>query len=261
MTHTQQVETSASAIRKLWERQGSIKRSMRFLGFCLSLLPIPVIQQVGQTIDRHLSDKEMDARLSAVWEQVIALNGLAQTVETLEDAIVEIAKAVEKSKELQSEVQSFLRNLGVYQKEFIAIAEEGGFQQIVHSLIVAESAQFVSRSGGSNVIENSTVNARSTLLHSSGRSKNFVNNTTFQGLSGAVSMQGVSTQGNITVQGSSVGFGPNSAIIFGGNPHLVSGKCPFCGELSQFDRRQLVGYSHIHCHTCKRDIPFSLECS
>jgi len=257
VTHAQQVEASASAVRKLWERHG-IKQPLRFLGFCLSLLPLPVIQQVGQAVDRHLSDKDMDARLSAVWEQITALNGLAQTVETLEEAIVEVAKTVETNKTLQNEVQSFLRSLGAYQKEFIAIAEEGSFQQIVHSLILAESAQFVSKSGGTNAIENSTVHAQSTLLHSSGGSKNFVNNTTFQGLSGAVSMQGISTQGNITVQGNSVGFGPNSEITFGGNPYLVFGNCPLCGKLNQADRRQLVGYSHIQCQNCKKALSFSL---
>lgn len=257
MTHTKQVEASASAVRKLWERHG-IQQPMRFLGFCLSLLPIPVIQQVGQTLDRYLSDKDMGARLSAVWDQITALNGLAQSVDTLEEAIVEVAKTVETNKALRNEVQSFLRGLGAYQKEFIAIAEEQSFQQIVSSLILAESAQFISRSGGTNVIENSTVHAQSTILHSSGGSKNFVSNTTFQGLSGAVSMQGITTLGNITVQGSSIGFGPNSAIAFGGNPYLVSGNCPLCGTLNQVDRRQLVGYSHIQCQWCRNALSFSL---
>lgn len=257
MTHTKQVEASASAVRKLWERHG-IKQPMRFLGFCLSLLPIPVIQQAGQSIDRHLSDKDMDARLSAVWEKITTLNGLAQTVETLEEAIVEVAKTVETNDSLQNEALSFLRSLGAYQNEFIAIAEKESFQQIVHSLILAESVKFVSRSGGTNAIENSSVYAQSTLLHSTGGSKNFVSNTTFQGLSGAVSMQRISTQGNITLRGSSVSFGPNSAITFGGNPYLVSGNCPLCGTLNQVDRRHLAGYSYIQCKNCKKTLPFSV---
>jgi hypothetical protein len=257
VTHTQQVEASASAIRKLWDKHG-IKQPMRFLGFCLSLLPLPVIQQVGQTLDRHLSDKDADQRLNAVWQQITALNETAQTVVTLEEAILEVAKTVEAHKELQDEVQDFLRNLGTHQKEFIAISEDGSFQEIVHALILAESAYFISRSGSTNSIENSSVQAQRTILHATGGSKNYVDKTIFQGLGGAVSMNGISTQGNITVQGSSVGFGPNSAIIFGGNPHLLSGECSVCATAIQVDRRQLTGYSKIQCPKCKAALAFSL---
>lgn len=260
MTHSQQVEASASAIRKLWDKHG-IKQPMRFLGFCLSLLPLPVIQQVGQTLDRHLSDKDTDQRLAAIWQQITALNDTARTVATLEEAILEVAKTVETHKCLQDEAQAFLRNLGTHQKEFITISENGSFQEIVHALILAESAYFISHSGSTNSIENSTVQAQQTILHATGGSKNYVNNTTFQGFGGAVSMNDISTQGSITVQGSSVGFGPNSAIIFGGNPNLLSGECSACATPIQVDRRQLTGYSKIQCPKCKTALMFSLPAS
>ncbi|QYR52963.1 hypothetical protein [Lysobacter soyae] len=258
MSHTQQVEQSASAVRRMWERHG-IKQPLRFVAFCLSMLPIPVIQQVGQAVDRHLSDKDLDDRLQGLWDKVVALNAAAQTAETVEDAVIEVARAVESSPELQQETRALLQQLGIQQKEFIAIAEDGSFQSILNSLVVAESAVFSSRSGATTSIEGATVQADRTLLHSTGGSKNYVSNSTFQGVGGSVGMQGISTQGNITVQGSSVGFGPNSSLSFGGNPYLVSGKCPNCGTLNQADRRQLTGYTHIQCAGCKAALPFSLQ--
>ncbi|MFC4527063.1 hypothetical protein ISN76_10190 [Dyella halodurans] len=257
MSHSQQVEQSASAVRRMWERHG-VKQPLRFIAFCLSMLPIPVIQQVGQAVDRHLSDKDLDNRLQTLWDKVVTLNATAQTAETVEDAVIEVARAVELSPELQQETRALLQELGVRQKEFIAISEERSFQSILNSLVVAESAVFSSRSGATTNIEGTTVHADRTLLHSTGESKNYINHSTFQGIGGSVGMQGMSTQGNIMVQGSSVGFGPNSSLIFGGNPFLVSGTCPNCGTLNQADRRQLVGHSHIQCVGCKATLPFRL---
>jgi hypothetical protein len=260
MPHTQHVEQSASAVRRMWERHG-VKQPLRFVAFCLSMLPIPVIQQAGQAVDRHLSDKDLDSRLEQLWEKVIALNAAAQSAETVEDAVLEVARAVESSIELQQETRALLQELGVQQNEFIAISEEGSFQSILNSLVVAESAVFSSRSGGTTTIEGTEVHANRTLLHSTGGSKNYINNSTFQGIGGTVGMQGISTQGNITLQGSSVRFRPGSAMTFGGNPFLVSGSCPHCGTLNQADRRQLAGYTHVQCTGCKAAFPFNLPSS
>jgi len=257
MPHSPQVESSAGAIRKLWEKHG-IKEPLRFLAFCLSLLPIPVIPQAAQALDRHLGDKAFDEELTKVWGEISALNNAVAKVPALEDAIAEIAKVVEGNEKIQANVQQFLRGLGTHQKEFISIVEDRSYQQIIHALVKAESAYFITRTGSTNSIENTTVNAERTVLHTSGGSKNFVNHTTFQGTGGAVSMHGISTQGNISVQGSSVGFGGNSALIFGGNPFLVSGSCPFCNHRIEVDRRALAGYTNIECPNCRRSVPFQM---
>ncbi len=260
MSHTPQVEQSASAVRRMWERHG-IKQPLRFVAFCLSLLPIPVIQQVGQALDRHLSDNDFDTRLQELWNKVVAINAAAQAAETLEDAVVEVARAVESSPALQRETRSLLQQLGAGQREFIAIAEENSFQNILNSLVAAESAVFSSRSGATTYIEGTRVQAERTLFHSTGGSKNYINNSTFEGLGGSVGMQSMSTEGNISVQGSSVGFGKNSSLIFGRSSFLVSGNCPKCGKLNQVDQRQLTGYTHIQCQGCKVALPFRLPSS
>jgi hypothetical protein len=72
-------------------------------------------------------------------------------------------------------------------------------------------------------------------------------------------MNGISTQGNIIVEGSGIGFGEGGALIFGGNPNLISRNCPFCQAFLQVDKRQLIGYSQIQCHNCKRTMPFKID--
>lgn len=257
MSHTPQVEQSATTVRRMWERHG-IKQPLRFVAFCLSMLPIPVIQQVGQVIDRHLSDEELDRRLEQIWEKVVASNKAAQSAETVEDAVLEVARAVESSTELQQETRALLQLFGSQQKEFVAISEEGSFQSFLNSLLMAESALFSSRSGGTTTIEGTKVHADRTQLHATGGSRNYINNSTFQGLGGSIGMQGMSTQGSISVQDSSVGFGSGSGLIFGGNPFLVSANCPLCSTLIQADWRQLVGHTHVQCPGCKAACSFRL---
>jgi hypothetical protein len=55
LTENETLEPASNSIRKMWEKHG-IKEPMRFLGFCLSLLPLPVIQQAGMALDRHLGN-------------------------------------------------------------------------------------------------------------------------------------------------------------------------------------------------------------
>lgn len=257
MNHSKPVEASAGAVRRMWERHG-IKEPIRFLGFCLSLLPVPVIQQAGQVLDRHLSDQDFEKRLSKIWAQIKGLNKAVARVATLEESIAEIAKTIRDNPSAEADVRDFIRSLGIHQKEFVAISEEKSYHEFLNSVILAESAYFLTRSGSTTAIEDSNITTERTTLHSTGGSRNYVNNTTFQGLGGAVSMHDMSTQGSIRVEGSSVSFGPGGALIFGGNPYLVSGSCPFCNQCVQVDRRRLVGYGSIQCPSCHRIVPFKL---
>lgn len=249
MSDTESIEVASSAVRKMWEKHG-IKEPMRFLGFCLSMLPIPGIQQAGAALDRHLGDKAFEAQLTELWSEIAAANDLVSKVDTLEEAIREIAKTVEASAALEAKTKQFISSLGARQKEFSVLTENQSYQEILNSIIHADLSAFVAKSGSTNVIQGSTVNSEKTHLHATDNSKNFVDGTTFQGSGGAVSMKGISTQGPISVQGSGIGFGPGGSITFGGNPNLLSGNCPACSELLQVDRRELARYSQVQCHKC-----------
>jgi len=50
------IQEASNQARILWEKHG-VNKPIRFIGYCLSLLPVPVISQIGNAIDRHLGDK------------------------------------------------------------------------------------------------------------------------------------------------------------------------------------------------------------
>ncbi|WP_143150560.1 hypothetical protein [Arenibacter nanhaiticus] len=98
-------------------------------------------------------------------------------------------------------------------------------------------------------------------MHASGNSKNYVNKTTFSSSKRSVGMEGISTQGNIMVEESGIGFGEGSSLFFGGNPNLVSGNCPYCNTKIEVDKRQLAGYTSVKCPNpiCGRILNFTIN--
>jgi len=254
---TKNIDEAAGAIRRLWEKHG-IRQPLRFLGFCLSLLPVPVIQQTGQALDRHLGDERFTEEVNELWKEIKATNEKVEQVATLEEAILEIAETVKGHSALLQKAQRFSESLGAVDSTFSVLTDESSYQEIVKSLIRASRVSISSQNRSVNVIENTRVESPHTHLHASGGSKNYVDSSYFTDSTGAVSMHGISTQGNIHVSGSSVGFGANSAIIFGGNPNLVSGSCPRCAQSIKVDKRQLVGVTQMQCPHCQGVFPFSI---
>lgn len=257
MSDNKSIELASNSVRKMWEKHG-IKEPMRFLGFCLSMLPVPGIQQAGAALDRHLGDKAFEAQLEALWAEISAANGLVGKLPTLEEAIQEIAKTIEASPSLQTKSNLFIASLGNNQKEFSVLTENQSNQELRSSIIHADISAFIATGGSTNIIQDSTVNAERTHLHATDNSSNFVDRSIFQGSDGAVSMQKITTQGPISVQGSGISFGAGSSISFGGNPNLVSANCPVCNELLQADKRELAKYSQVQCHKCKMVLPYKL---
>lgn len=257
MSNTNSIEIASNTVRKMWETHG-IKEPMRFLGFCLSMLPIPGIQQAGSALDRHLGDKAFEAQLEELWAEIAAANELVRKVDTLEEAIQEIAKTIESSPKLEAKTNRFITSLGGAQKEFSVLTENQSYQELRSTIIHADISAFVATGGSTNVIQNSTVNSEKTHLHATDNSKNFVDGTTFQGGGGTVSMQRITTQGSVSVQGSAIGLGAGGSISFGGNPNQVSGNCPSCNELFVLDKRELAKYAQVQCHKCNGVFPYKL---
>ncbi|PSU50124.1 hypothetical protein C9J12_05115 [Photobacterium frigidiphilum] len=257
MRSSNSIDESASAIRKLWEKHG-IKKPMRLLGFCLSMLPIPVIQQAGLALDRHLSDKDLDRELTEIWEKIAEVNEKVNSVDTLEESIAEIAKTVAENEALQKECEKLSYILGAKESIFSVETDDHSYQELVRTVIEASRVRISATNASANVIEDTNVHSANTHLHASGGSSNFVDRTNFTDGSRTVGMQGISTQGDIHVSGNSVGFGNGGALLFGGNPNLISGRCPSCQNKIELDKRSLAGYSSIQCPHCKNVFPFNI---
>ena len=257
------IGSASSAVRRLWERHG-IKEPLRFLGFCLSLLPIPVIHQAGLALDKHLTDKKFESEVEELWAAINHSNATVATIDTVEQAIPEIAKTVASDVDLNAKTQEFIRTLAGSETVFAVLTENNSYQKIVNSLIKADTAKFSAHAGSTNVLTNSRVEAKQTLLHATDRSQNLVSGTTFHGTGGVVSMDNMSAEGPISMQGSLVGmgdggilgFGPGGMLGFGPSTENVSANCPGCGAFITAERSQLAGLTSIQCPRCKKVLAF-----
>jgi hypothetical protein len=264
MNQGSSIQIAAAAVRKIWETHG-IQQPFRFIGFCLSLLPVPVIQQVGQALDRHLSDKAFQREVEDLWSCIDDLNPLAGQVATLEAAIQEIAKTVAADPEVSARVRKFLSKLGGQANEFKVITEGNSYQEIVGSVIIADLAVFSADSGSTNVLSGTVVNSGNTTLIARNGSRNRVDNARFAGDAGNLFMQKLATNGRIDVAGSSVGFGIGGSIEFGVGGSLMFGSsqlditatCPKCNARITADKRELLGYASVQCPSCNAVLPFN----
>lgn len=251
------IEESAGQIRKLWEKHG-IQSPLRLLGFCLSLLPIPIIQQAGQTLDRHYSDKEFQTELDAIWEAIRSVNPNTERINSLEAGIAEIAITLQQNQNLLERCQSLSEKLASKDSRFKVCTSDQSYQQITNSIVTAGRTFIASTDGSTNVIENSQFNSHFTHLHASGGSRNFFDKVSFNSTDGGVSMHGISTQGDLGIAGSKVGFMPGSWITFGAKPNVVKGICPLCEKELSMDERDLQGLTDIQCPHCLRSMPFTV---
>ena len=263
MTQTDSIAEASTAVRKMWERHG-IQQPFRFLGFCLSLLPIPVISQVGQALDRHLSDKAFEHEVRDLWAELDVLNARVSELPTLETAIQEVAKTLSNNASLSSKVRVFLNRLAPDASEFAVLTESGSYQQIVNSIVTADISRFVATSGSNNVLIGTTINSHQTSLHATGGSKNYVDGSSFNAPSGSVKMQQITTTGPINVGGDHVGFGKDGSIGFGeggvlsfGPPAFeVSACCPNCKATITGDKRTLAMRNSVQCQSCKAIVTY-----
>lgn len=256
MDHSPQVAAAAAELRKVGDTRPMEDR-FKFLGFCLSLLPIPGIQQAGQALDRHLSDKDVDRRLQSLWDEVIRIDAAAGKVQRLEDSIAQIARVVASSPVLQQQTLVLAQGLAAKQREFSAIAEAGSLQEFLRVLIDAESVYLGAHAGSRTELHGTKVLAERTTLHTTGGSETRVSDTSFHGSQGSVGMHNVSTQGLIGVQGSGVSFGGDgSAIGFAEGGVLSFGApqttltCPRCGTQVQVSHESARPGAQVQCPKC-----------
>ncbi len=228
------IQEASNQARILWEKHG-VKKPVRFIGYCLSLLPVPVISQIGNAIDRHLGDKAFKDEIEAIWNSIKEIREETDNIQTIEEAIPEIAKAINSNNSLKDRVNRFLNSISDDISEFQSICENNSWTDISNSLINADVSSFLTGGRSSTKIKNTDVESHKTVIRTTNDSHTIIDNTSFGKKDQKVSMHGMATQGPIEVTGNSVGFGSRGKLIFG-NPNLVSATCPSCHQTIQADK-------------------------
>jgi hypothetical protein len=247
MAHTESVEKALAFVRRLWEKGGS-KGYMRYAAFCLSLVPIPAMQEAFQILDRLLSDADSAKKFQDVWNELARLNARVDELD-FDDSIVEVAKTVASNPQLHPSVAWVLDELGAG-STFRAVAETGGIQTLIDTLVEAESAQFIASSGGKNILHGVSVRSQNTLLQASGDGQNFVSSAEFVSPNGAVTFSNVSTHGAVQMSGASIRLSANSGMSFGGRRMVRQGVCPNCNKPVEFELHEIQGKSVMPCPHC-----------
>lgn len=253
MSDRTSIQEATKVAKEMWGKHG-IPNPLKFGAFCMSLLPIPVIGQVGQAIDRHYSDVETKRQMESLWESISVLNEKLNQNIPLEESIQIIANVLNEHPAERDKANALLNKFGSDISEFKSISENGSLIHLSKSIIEADLSLFSATDGSRTNIQASEVKSHRTTVRATNNSQVWVDSTTFGTQSGSIGMQGIGITGNISMEGSSIGFGPGGSISFGGNPNIVTGECSACKNQFQLDKRALVGYAYVQCPRCKMNL-------
>ena len=251
---------------KIHLKNEHLQDDVSYTSFWLSLLPIPGFQQVNQIIDRISSNEALKIRLEDIWTEINTTNDKIASIDDEIEKLQEIGGTINYNKALGERVEKIVAEIiedlnSDNGTEWIMETENWSYQEVLNSFVEADFAAIIAKNNSTNVVENTEIKAKKTHLHAKDGSKNFIDKTKFSSSDGSVGMDGITTKGDISVQGSSVGFGTGGSLIFGGNPNLVSGNCPVCNTKVEIDKRKLVGYTSVLCPNpaCGRTLPFTIN--
>jgi len=239
--------------------------NVSFTAFLVSLLPIPVLSEAASVLDRITAHKATSDEFRAVWGEISKTNQqLASQAESVEK-IHEIANTVKFNSQLDERLRHLMNRLVATlaneRSEWEVLTKNWSFQAVLNSVVDADYAQIAAINNSSNFVQNTRIHAKKTQLLADNSSSNVVDNSSFHGTSGSVSMNQIRTQGPISVEGSSIGFGVGGSIGFGpggmvgfgapqSRPTTAQGTCSQCGHTFPVNIANGVP-KEVQCPACK----------
>lgn len=202
-----------------------------FTAFLVAMTGIPGVSQAAALVDRWAGDKAAKRDLEKLWAEITDTNDRLEKCQDSLESVIQIANTVHSNSKLNKTVErlmSKLRKSKVGASEWEVLTKNWSCQTVLNSMVHANLAQITARNNSHNYIKNSTVVASKTRLVADGNSSNLIDGTTFRGYGGVVDMNGIRTQGDVSVQGASITLGSGGSIIFGGAPRVVTGECSGC---------------------------------
>lgn len=225
--------------------------------FLVSLLPLPVIQQSAQVLDRMLNNHNLKLKFDEIWMFMTSNFEQLNKLEIEFEKIKELASLVNKNEDIRQRICELLDEVVVQDKETQWVLEttNNSIQSILNVIINYDFAKIIAEDHSNNSIVNSNFNVKNAHLIARNNSSNYFDKTSFNDINvGSVSMENITTKGDVFVRGNAIGLMDGSEIIFGTNPNLVSGECPFCKTKLVFDKRNLIGKKNVQCKTCLKTL-------
>ena len=234
----------------------SISNQSDWLSFTISLIPIPVVQQIGQLANKLINDKkinnlfeqirsEIEATNSKIAEQEVGINRLQEIIDTI-GSVDELQKFISTKVELLVELLK-----SDYPSEFVMETSDWSVQVLVKQLIDVDWAAVIAEHYSQNILKDTQIKAKRTHLKATDHSTNIIDGTEFSDESGTVKMDGIRQKGYVSVTGNSLNFHGGGELIFSSKPNTLNGTCPNCKTDIVVSEAELAGKTHIQCPGCK----------
>ncbi len=235
-----------------------------WVAFLISLLPIPVASQSAAVLDRLASDQASKNELDSIWKSIRETNSRLGELDESIDKIQRIAATVGSNTAIEDRLNELLTeilsSLASSHSGWEVLTKNWSFQAILNSVVDVDQASIAAINNSQNVMQNTRIHAKKTQLYADGNSSNIVDKSSFHGTDGSVSMDGLRTQGPLSVEGSSVGFGPGGSIAFGEGgalgfgpaqpkPTSAQGTCSQCNATLTVDVSQGMPQA-VKCCVC-----------
>lgn len=237
-------------------------KTLSFYWFFISLFPIQGVQQCWMIVDKLCSDEIIKRKFEDIIEKVEEQNQKIKSLEDIPSGIEEIAWTIKYNDIINQKVEELVNTLiseNSQDSEWIMETTNWSYQSMLDSIVVADKVDIISTNNSKNTIVDSTITSKRTHLFSDWSSSNFIDGTSFPWNWWMVSMDGITTSWNITVEWSSVWFWNWGGITFWSNPNTVSWNCPKCKNVISVNETKLKGYDKIICPHCKEIFPYSIS--
>lgn len=203
MSEEKILEQSSNIVRKWWEKHG-IQKPFRFLGFCLSLIPLNIISRVGQVIEKHIENIENRKELDQIWAKIKELRPEIDSATSNEESIRGIAQLVKSNAEIMRMTEKYIKDLYPNNIELLIITRGASLQEFIRNKIDANIFVVDTAGGSQTLISGTTVNADKITLKATGDSCNTFVDTTFSGKNGSVKFNNIDVGGHVEVEDSKV---------------------------------------------------------
>lgn len=234
-----------------------VMSDLDFYTFLATLIPVPGCQQAASLVNKLVSDHssnllitelrdniyETNRRISTLESDVVKIQSMANTVSTVSDLDDKVNLIIEQAKQQSP-------------SEFVVDTETYSSQTIINQIIEADFTSVSANNFSHNHLENVEINSPRTHLRATNHSSNYLNGAMFKDSTGAVSMSGISQQGNIQVAGNGISLYKDSSLVFG-KMDKAEGICPVCSKRFLIDKAILENYTHIECDKCKNVFPIN----
>ncbi|RAS94189.1 hypothetical protein A6E21_15565 [Bacillus cereus] len=236
-----------------------LNEDLDFYTFLATLIPVPGYQQAALLVNKLVNNHNLKLLITDLRECIYQTNTRISTIEDDIEKIQLMAMTVSTVSALDEKINLIMEQAQQeLPSEFIVETENWSTQTIINQIINSGFTSVSANNNSHNRLHNVEINSRRTHLRATNHSSNYLQGTEFKDSIGTVGMNGITQQGNIQVTGNSIGFGEESALIFG-NPNEVNGICPICKNTVVANKVKLQQYSQFQCPHCKNTFQYILN--